>query len=110
MKRDKIWFNDRISSGKIHFFEGDKVIVFRRKANGYPRALEDGKVYEISKKECDFLYLIEPGVKNEYDSSGFITSYKNKEIKVHRSYVIPISINRSNLIENILSGIVPDNK
>jgi hypothetical protein len=105
MKKTKIWFNDKIESGKISFLEGDKVVVFRRKANGYPRCLEDNKIYEISKKEGDFLFLIEPGVKNEYDSAGFIVNYKNKEYKVHRSYLIPLSLNRGILINDFLQNL-----
>jgi hypothetical protein len=104
MERSKTWFNDLFDRNRITFLEGDRVVLFRRKANGHPRALEENVIYRIVKFDVDNLILVKDEVFGTFDNSSFISSSEYKEIKVHRSYVIPMNINRASLIDKILMG------
>jgi len=102
MERSKTWFKDLYKSDKINFVIGDKVVLFRRKVNGYPRALEENVIYRIVRFENENLILTKEESYGTFNQNSFISSTKYKEIKVHRSYVIPMNINRINLIDKLL--------
>jgi hypothetical protein len=104
MERSKTWFNDLFDRNRISFQKGDRVVLFRRKANGYPRALEDNVIYRILRTDVDNLILIKEEGFESFEQNSFISSSKFKEIKVHRSYVIPMNVNRASLIDKILMG------
>lgn len=104
MERSKTWFNDLFDRNRITFEIGDRVVLFRRKANGHPRALEDNVIYRILRHDVDNLVLVKDEGFESFEQNSFINSSKFKEIKVHRSYVIPMNINRASLIDKILMG------
>lgn len=104
MERSKTWFNDLFDRNKICFQQGERVVLFRRKANGYPRALEDNVIYRVLRHDVDNLILVKDEAFDLFNGNAFINSSREKEIKVHRSYVIPMNINRSSLIDKILMG------
>lgn len=87
---DRITIKDGIRMGDISYQPGDKVVLVRRKKNGYPKALSDGVVYKVDSIENDNIIIRKPkpGINN---------------IKVHRSYLAPISFIRNEIIKSILS-------
>jgi hypothetical protein len=91
MEKTKTWIKDGISRNNIEFFVGQKVVVFRRKLNGYPKGLKDGILYHISKIENDCLVV--------YQSKS---NQVSKEYKVHRTYLIPIEYLRNEIINDLL--------
>lgn len=97
MKRSKIWIRDAIQNGMVKYYKDQKVVVFRRKANGYPRAMKDGVVYRVKYSLLDDLVLIED---IDHEAHKFL---KIREYKVNKSYVIPIEFLRDELISEILN-------
>ena len=95
MERTRTWIKDGIDRSQITFFVGQKVFVFRRKPNGYPRALKDGKPYFIKRIENDCLVLYQ-------DESVTAALFQPKEFKVHRTYLIPIEYLRDEIINDLL--------
>jgi hypothetical protein len=86
----KIIIDDLIRSGSVSYNIGDEVIVYRRKANGYPKFLKDDVVYNIVDILTDgHVYLKESG--------------KNSSLKVHKKYVINKSVLRDIKINQILN-------
>lgn len=79
---------DGIKSGKITYSAGDKVMVFRRKSNGYPRFLEDKILYTV--KSVHNHNTLELYVKGLLD------------VKVCKFYVINISKLRDFKINSII--------
>lgn len=81
---------DRIKNGTICFEEGDEVVLFWRKGNGYPRLLKENEVYIVKKLESDHLYVVD----KKYDYQ--FTKFGNEMlvIRVHKTYMIPIQILR----------------
>jgi hypothetical protein len=104
MERSKTWFNDLFDRNRISFQEGERVVLFRRKSNGYPRALEENVIYRVLRKDVENLILVKDEAFESFQQNAFINSSREKEIKVHRSYVIPMNINRASLIDKILMG------
>ena len=96
MKRSKIWIRDAIQNGMVKYYTGQKVVIFRRKANGYPRSMKDGVVYRVKYPLLDDLVLIED---IDHEAHKFL---KIREYKVNKSYVIPIEFLRDELISEIL--------
>jgi hypothetical protein len=86
MEKTRIWNKDHV---KISV--GDRVVVFRRKTNGHPKSLKDGKVYKV-------LNII--GEDIEVEGEGFFKSVIR--IKVHKSYLITIDFVRDELISQII--------
>lgn len=82
MEKTKVWNKDHVT-----FSIGNKILVFRRKPNGHPRLLKDGKIYTIIDINGDDL-LIDSEIKSR--------------IKVHKSYMIPIEFLRDELIQILL--------
>jgi hypothetical protein len=74
---------DMIKSGQIRCKKGDKVVIFRRKKSGYPRAILDGVEYTVRNTDNDSLYL----AVTSTDGVGWM-----QPIKVHRSYMVPKSL------------------
>ncbi len=72
-----------IKSGQIRCKKGDKVVIFRRKKSGYPRAILDGVEYTVRNTDNDSLYL----AVTSTDGVGWM-----QPIKVHRSYMVPKSL------------------
>jgi hypothetical protein len=86
MEKTRIWNKDHV---KISV--GDRVVVFRRKTNGHPKSLKDGKVYKV-------LNII--GEDIEVEGDGLFKS--TRRVKVHKSYLITIDYIRDELINEIL--------
>ena len=87
---DKTAIKDGIRLGDIEYRPGDRVVLVRRKKNGYPKALEDGTIYMIDSVENDCIIIKKP--KKNINST-----------KIHRSYVVPVTYLRNEIIESILS-------
>lgn len=99
--RSKVWIKDKIRKGEINFHKGQKVTIFRKKKNGYPKNLNIGDTYLVKSKVVDHLYLVENGSFDNHNGN-LIYNFKSTPIKIHTSYVIPISFLRSIKIEEIL--------
>ena len=72
--------SDLIEKGLIIYFKGEKVVLFRRKSNGYPRGIKDGVEYTVRGIYGEGIEV----ALNSSDGVGWLPS-----IKVHRSYMIP---------------------
>jgi hypothetical protein len=84
---------DMIKSGEIRCEKGDKVIVFRRKKSGYPKAILDGVEYTVRNTDNDALYV----AVHSADGVGWM-----QPIKVHRSYMINLNMWRDYKLSVIL--------
>ena len=82
-----------IKSGESRCEKGDKVIVFRRKKSGYPKAILDGVEYTVRKTDNDALYV----AVHSADGVGWM-----QPIKVHRSYMINLNMWRDYKLSVIL--------
>lgn len=85
---------DKIKSGVISFEEGDSVICFWRKGNGYPGSIKDGEVYTVKNVEGDHLYIH----KHSSDGIGWM-----QQIRIHKTYMIPIQVLRDIKLNSVLS-------
>lgn len=72
-----------IKSGSIRYKKGDKVVIFRRKKSGYPKAILDGVEYTVRNLENESLQV----ALHSSDGVGWM-----QPIKVHRSYMIPKNV------------------
>jgi hypothetical protein len=97
MKRSKTWIRDAMQNGTMKYYTGQKVVVFRRKSSGYPKALKDDAVYRVKYTLLDDLVLIED---IDHEAHKFL---KIQEYKVNKSYMIPIEYLRDELINQILN-------
>ena len=92
-----IWkLKDTIMSGAIACTIGDRVIVFRRKGNGYPRQLIDGTTYVVIRLWGESVEVLEEGK----DLGGRVNGYK-----VHKSFLIQKDIFREMKIDELLKGL-----
>lgn len=89
MVKNKIWHKDN----SISFNKGDMVIVFRRKSNGHPKRLLDGKKYLV-------VDVINEDVVLEIES--YASSLTKERYKVHKSYLITVDVSRDILISEFL--------
>lgn len=87
---------DTIMSGSISYVIGDRVIVFRRKCNGYPRQLIDGTTYVVIRLWGESVEVLEEGK----DLGGRVNGYK-----VHKSFLIQKDIFREMKIDELLKGL-----
>jgi 6-phosphogluconate dehydrogenase (decarboxylating) len=71
---------DMIEKGLVSYVKGEKVVLFRRKSNGYPKGIKDGIEYTIRG-------IYGEGIEVALNSSNGIGWLQS--IKVHRSYMIP---------------------
>ena len=83
-------------SGDITYTIGDRVIVFRRKGNGYPRQLIDGTTYVVIWQWGESVEVIEEGKYLGSRSNGY---------KVHKSFLIQKDIFREMKIDELLKGL-----
>jgi hypothetical protein len=104
MKRDKVWLRQQLNKNSIGFEPGQKIVLFRKKQNGYPKFLNFGTIYRVLRIESDNLYICEDGRETEWDNDAFAVRYNRGEYKIDKSYMIPIGFNRINLIDDILSS------
>lgn len=84
---------DQIKSGKVKFQEGESVVLFRRKINGYPSFIKEGDEYFIKKVDRDFLYVR----KHSSDGVGWL-----QPLRIHKTYFLPKSYFRDIKISSIL--------
>lgn len=95
---------DTIMSGSISYMIGDRVIVFRRKGNGYPRQLIDGTTYVVIRRWGESVEVLEegkdPGSVNHFHLGGRQNGYK-----VHKSFLIQKDIFREMKIDELLKGL-----
>ena len=97
MKRCKTWIRDAINNGSVKYYTGQKVLVFRRKASGYPKSMKDDVLYRVKYTLLDDLVLVED---KDYETHKFL---KVSEYKVNKSYIIPLDFIRDELINEILN-------
>jgi len=70
--------DDLIKYGVVSYKEGDEVIVFKRKPNGYPKSLNDNETYIIYKVLTDGHLIV-----RKKQGQGW-----SQTIKIHRKYMI----------------------
>jgi len=87
--------SDMIEKGLVSYVKGDKVVLFRRKSNGYPKGIKNGVEYTI---KGIYGEGIEVALKST-DGKGWLQS-----IKVHRSYMIPKYALRDINLEKLLNS------
>lgn len=71
---------DMIEKGLVSYIKGEKVVLFRRKSNGYPKGIKDGVEYTIRDISGEGIQV----ALNSSDGVGWLQS-----IKVHKTYMIP---------------------
>ena len=86
---------DMIEKGLVSYVKGDKVVLFRRKSNGYPKGIKDGVEYTIKEIYGEGIEV----ALNSSDGKGWLQS-----IKVHRSYMIPKYALRDINLEKLLNS------
>lgn len=87
---------DKIKTYKISFKPGTAVQIFRRKINGYPKHIEDDKIYYVHHVEADNkLHLVE-------DKKYLSIAYP-KTKKIHKYYMIPVDILRDEKLNDLFN-------
>ena len=97
----KNWLTDKIKRGIPIFSIGEFVIVFRRKRNGHPKALEDGVVYIVEEFNGERLGL---RTKDPSATSWAAKGYLARLYWVHYSYVTPVHIYREKKFEDFFKA------
>jgi hypothetical protein len=69
-----------IEKGLVSYVKGEKVVLFRRKSNGYPKGIKDGVEYTIRGIHGEGIEV----ALHSSDGVGWLQS-----IKVHKTYMIP---------------------
>ena len=88
---------DMIKKGMIPYAIGDKVVVFRRKSNGYPKSIKDNIEYTIKRVENQSIEV----ALNSSDGVGWLQS-----IKVHKTYMLPKYILRDINLKKLLDDSI----
>jgi hypothetical protein len=101
MDKGKVWHRSK----NISFNIGEKVVLFRRKANGYPRFLDDDKTYRIKRIDWESIFIIDVEFEGSNHEDSFAYGTRQKEFKVHRSFLVPLNINRGLLLAEFLKDI-----
>lgn len=96
MKKSKTWIRDSMNKGEVGFYTGQKVVLFRKKGNGYPKFLEDGLTYIVK-----YVSLEDVVIEEEVNSN----IQKPRTWKINKTYIIPKEFSRDFLIEEILKDI-----
>jgi len=96
MKKSKTWIRDAMNKGEVGFYEGQKVVLYRKKLNGYPKFLEDGKTYRVK-----YIYLEDLVIEEEVNNK----IQQPKTWKINKTYLIPKEFSRDFLIQEILKEI-----
>lgn len=86
---------DMIEKGMISYIIGEKVVLFRRKSNGYPKSIKERVEYTVRGVYGEG---IEIATKSS-DGIGWLPS-----IKVHRSYMIPKYVLRDINLKKLLNS------
>jgi hypothetical protein len=94
---NKEWkITDMIERGMVvSYIKGEKVVLFRRKSNGYPKGIKDGVEYTIKGIHGESIEV----ALNSSDGVGWLQS-----IKVHRSYMIPKYFLRDRNLNELLNS------
>ena len=95
MKKNRIWIRDAINKGEVNFYVGQKVVLYRRKASGYPKFLEEGKTYLVH-------YVGSENVTIEEENHKLIQS---RRWKINKTFLVPKEFNREFLIQEILKDL-----
>lgn len=91
MKKNRVWIRDAINRGEVNFYIGQKVVLYRRKASGYPKFLDENQTYIIK-------YLSSEDVTIQGDIPP-------KMWKLNRTFLIPKDKCRDILISEILKDL-----
>jgi hypothetical protein len=86
--------SDMIKKGMIAYQVDDKIVLFRRKSNGYPAGIKEDIEYTIKKVEGDAIYV----ALHSSDGVGWL-----QPIKVHRTYMVPKYALREANLNRLLS-------
>ena len=78
----------------ITYQVNDKVVLFRKKSNGYPTGIKEDVEYTIKKVEGEAIYV----AIHSSDGVGWL-----QPIKVHRTYMIPKYALREANLNRLLS-------
>ena len=84
---------DMVKRGVITYVIGDKVVVYRRKSNGYPKAIKDGIEYTIRSITGESLQV----AINSSDGIGWL-----QPISVNKNYMIPKYVLRDINLKKLL--------
>ena len=93
MKKNRIWIRDAINKGEVNFYIGQKVVLYRRKASGYPKFIEENQTYIIK-------YLGTEDVTIQEEVNNKIL--QPKMWKLNKTFLIPKDKCRDILISEIL--------
>lgn len=93
MKKNRTWIRDAISKGEVIFYIGQKVVLYRRKASGYPKFLDENRTYIIK-----YLGTEDVTIQEEVNSKNS----QPKMWKLNKTFLIPKDICRDILISEIL--------
>lgn len=88
---------DMIEKGLVSYVKGEKVVLFRRKSNGYPKGIKDGVEYTIRGIYGEGIEV----ALNSSDGVGWLQS-----IKVHKTYMIPKYALRDINLNILLSTVI----
>lgn len=91
MRKDRVWIRDAINKGEVNFYIGQKVVLYRRKASGYPKFLDENQTYIIK-------YLSSEDVTIQEETH-------RKMWKLNRTFLIPKDKCRDILISEILKDL-----
>jgi hypothetical protein len=86
-----------IEKGLVSYVKGEKVVLFRRKSNGYPRGIKDDVEYTIRGIYGEGIEV----ALNSSDGKGWLQS-----IKVHKTYMIPKYALRDINLNLLLSTVI----
>jgi hypothetical protein len=86
-----------IEKGLVRYVKGEKVVLFRRKSNGYPKGIKDGVEYTIRGIYGEGIEV----ALNSSDGVGWLQS-----IKVHKTYMIPKYALRDINLNILLSTVI----
>ncbi len=96
MKRNRVWIRNAINKGEVHFHSEQKVVLYRRKASGYPKFLDENKTYVVMFVGTEDV-IIEEEVNNKYEQP--------KRWKLNKTFLIPKDKCRDILISEILKDL-----
>ena len=83
-----------IKKGMITYQVNDKVVLFRKKSNGYPAGIKEDVEYTIKKVEGEAIYVS----IHSSDGVGWL-----QPIKVHKTYMMPKYALREANLNRLLS-------
>lgn len=83
-----------IKKGMITYQVNDKVVLFRKKSNGYPAGIKEDVEYTIKRVEGEAIYV----ALHSSDGVGWL-----QPIKVHKTYMMPKYALREANLNRLLS-------